>query len=259
MSRGHCRSSSLLSSIFTSLGFTSILSTSSSLLRSLVFFFFSSPPRLLQAPRVTGRAHVVQCNNTQVLPWLRISVLRISTFAPHFCRSNLQRLTAHLRRPLISRICFSPRLRFALSTHPSPSLAPSLRVPLFCPCSCSLPYLGSIVPPVARRRQTPPPWIPFAPLSGHPNIIAALPRQPAPPSAPRPATAAAPAHSLRSDHNRNSNDSYDDNLSTLSRPTSQLIASVALSLALLFWHPARPTRPLMIPFWSLLVLFIYPV
>lgn len=121
-----------------------------------------------------------------------------------------------------------------------------------------LTYLGSIVPPVARPRQTPPPWIPFAPLSGHPNIIAALPRQPAPPSAPRPATAAAPAHSLRSDHNRNSQDD-DDDLSTISRPTSQLIASVALSLALLFWHPARPTRPLMIPFWSLLVLFIYPV
>lgn len=180
----------------------------------------------------------------------------------YFCTSllplDLQRLAAHLRRLLISRLCFSPRLRFALSTHPSPSLAPSLRVPLFCPCSCSLlisdPSCHPLPDPDRRLHL------------GYPSLLSLVIR-----------TSSPHCHDNLHLHlhlglqpqlrqrihyaaitTRNSNDD-DDDLSTISRPTSQLIASVALSLALLFWHPARPTRPLMIPFWSLLVLFIYPV
>lgn len=203
-----------------------------------------------------ARCPVQQHPGTSVAPYFCAPYL-------YFCTSLLPLKPSTPRCPLAAAFDIAHLLLAPSSIRPFNS--PQSVLGAFSSCSSLLSlflfftYLGSIVPPVARRRQTPPPWIPFAPLSGHPNIIAALPRQPAPPSATRPATAAAPAHSLRSDHNRNSNDSYDDDLSTLSRPTSQLIASVALSLALLFWHPARPTRPLMTPFWSLLVLFIYPV
>lgn len=247
--------SSLLSSLFTSLHLTSLLSTSSSLLFSVLLFLFLFFPATLASPSCDGRqTHVVQCN-AQVLRGSVFSVLRISTFAPHLCRS-----TSTPYYPLAAAFDIAHLLLAPSSIRPFNSPQSVLGAFSFVflsfvpvPYSISDPSCHPLPDADASTLDT-------LRSSGHPNIIAALPRQPAPPSAPRPATTAAPAHSLRSDHYRSSNDDDDDfDFSTLPRPTGQLIVQVALSLALLFWHPACPTRPLMIPFRSLLVLFIYPV